>query len=67
MPDTPELWTRGEVADYLGIAPDSVRRQLSRRKIRRAGTGESAAGRITALYNADQVRAARAARTDFLQ
>ncbi|WP_228916868.1 hypothetical protein [Streptomyces sp. DH20] len=64
MPDdtTLELWDAQQVADFLGVQPGSVRRQLSRWGIERAGTGTSAAGRITALYRADQVRAAHAAR-----
>jgi hypothetical protein len=62
MPTGPELWAISEVAAYLGVQPGSARGTLSRWGIRRVGTGESKAGRITALYNADQVRAAHAAR-----
>ncbi|MGW0347551.1 hypothetical protein ACWDX8_13215 [Streptomyces anthocyanicus] len=57
-----EAWDVQQVATFLGIRPDSVRRQMSRWDIPRAGTGESQAGRVTALYNAAQVRAAHAAR-----
>ncbi|MBQ0974575.1 hypothetical protein KBZ00_26105 [Streptomyces sp. RK31] len=57
-----ETWDVQQVADYLGINPASVRRQMSRWGIQRAGTGASQAGRMTALYNAAKVRAAHAAR-----
>ncbi|MEV7841865.1 hypothetical protein OH749_31385 (plasmid) [Streptomyces albidoflavus] len=66
----PELWTIEQVAQALGITPSAARGQLSRWGIRRVGTGSSPAGRITAQYNADEVRAAiarrpgRGARTD---
>ncbi|WP_371793866.1 hypothetical protein OIE91_11410 [Streptomyces albidoflavus] len=68
----PELWTIEQVAQELGITPSAARGQLSRWGIRRAGTGSSPAGRITAQYNADEVRNAaarrpgRGARTDLL-
>lgn len=64
MPDAtpPELWDAQQVAEFLGVQPASVRRQLSRWGIERAGTGTSKAGRITALYRADQVREAHADR-----
>jgi hypothetical protein len=59
---TPELWNAEQVAEHCGIAPGSVRRQVTRWGIKRAGTGTSPAGRITALYRADEVRAAHANR-----
>ncbi|MEW1867028.1 hypothetical protein AB0420_02320 [Streptomyces caelestis] len=64
MPEdaSPELWDAQQVAEFLGVQPGSVRRQLSRWGIERAGTGTSAAGRITALYRADRVRDAHAGR-----
>ncbi len=57
-----EAWDVQQVADYLGIRPDSVRRQMSRWGIQRMGSGQSQAGRMTALYNAAKVRTAHAAR-----
>lgn len=57
-----EVWDGQQVADYLGISLDSVRRQMSRWDIQRVGTGESEAGRVTALHSAARVRAAHAAR-----
>lgn len=57
-----EMWDAQQVAAFLGISPDSVRRQMSRWGIQRFGTGQSQAGRMTALYNAAQVREAQASR-----
>lgn len=57
-----EMWDVQQVADHLGIAPASVRRQMSRWEIQRVSTGQSEAGRVTALYNAAKVRSAHAAR-----
>ncbi|MCF2130098.1 hypothetical protein L1I79_27250 [Strepomyces sp. STD 3.1] len=68
-----ETWDVQQVATFLEISPDSVRRQMSRWSIPRAGTGQSEAGRMTALYSAAKVRAAhkarpgRGARTDLPQ
>ncbi|TRV72586.1 hypothetical protein FKN01_29820 [Streptomyces sp. 130] len=62
MPNTSELWTRDEVADYLGIAPGSVRRQMSRWGIERTDTiRHPHSGRALARYSAAAVKAARAA------
>lgn len=57
-----ELWTAAQAAAHLGITRDAARRQLSRWGIRRAGTGESEAGRLTALYPAAEIRARHATR-----
>ncbi|MYS36368.1 hypothetical protein K388_07166 [Streptomyces sp. KhCrAH-43] len=63
MPDTPELWTRDEVADYLGIAPGSVRKQMSRWGIHRHDTiRHPDSGRALARYPVDQIRERQAAR-----
>ncbi|QKN87550.1 hypothetical protein SEA_HFRANCETTE_23 [Streptomyces phage HFrancette] len=60
---TPELWTRDQVAAYLGIAPDSVRRQMTRWGIQRHDTiRHPESGRALARYPAGQVRARHAAR-----
>ncbi|WUT01682.1 hypothetical protein OHA46_33535 (plasmid) [Streptomyces sp. NBC_00708] len=74
MPDTPELWTRDEVADYLGIAPGSVRRQMSRWHIDRTDTiRHPVSGRAVARYPADPIRRQNAvrpgpgARTDLIK
>lgn len=57
MPPTPELWTRDQIAGYLGIAPGSVRRQMSRWGIERTDTVRHPdSGRPLARYPADQVR-----------
>jgi hypothetical protein len=57
-----EVWSIRQTAEYLGVTADSARRQLSRWGIQRASTGTSEAGRITALYPADDIRAAHEAR-----
>ncbi|MER5882730.1 hypothetical protein ABT160_02760 [Streptomyces sp. NPDC001941] len=74
MPDQqPELWSAEQAGEHLGLTRDAARRQLSRWGIKRAGTGVSSAGRITALYDAAAVRAAhqarpgRGARTDLAE
>ncbi|MFF7096428.1 hypothetical protein ACFY9A_29135 [Streptomyces rubradiris] len=59
----PTLWTAQQVADYLAITRDAARRQLSRWGITAATyypiPGSNLRG---SLYDADQVRAAHAAR-----
>lgn len=56
------MWDARQVAAYLGIDLDSVRRQMSRWSIRRADVEESASGRTVALYPAAAVRETHAAR-----
>lgn len=57
-PTDGELWTIADIAVYLGVKPKSARGQLSRWGMKRAATGESKAGRITALYRAADIREA---------
>ncbi|WP_435246320.1 hypothetical protein [Streptomyces sp. NRRL F-5630] len=59
---TDELWTVEQAAAHLGIQPGSARGLLSRRKIKRASVDESDAGRLRALYRADEIRALAASR-----
>ncbi|MCY0923445.1 MULTISPECIES: hypothetical protein [unclassified Streptomyces] len=66
MSDDKELWTIARVAEHLGYAGSSAagsaRRTLSRLGVKRVRTGESEAGRLLSLYDADEVRAAAAGR-----
>ncbi|MFJ4988751.1 hypothetical protein ACIP9H_33745 [Streptomyces sp. NPDC088732] len=56
-----ERWDIGQVAAYLGIKVPSAHGQLSRMGIKRIGVDDTGP-RIRALYDADEVRAAHAAR-----
>ncbi|MEE4491628.1 hypothetical protein [Streptomyces sp. BE230] len=63
MPDDTGLWTAAEAADYLGIAPGSVRKQMSRWGIERTDTiRHPDSGRPVARYPADEIRAQHATR-----
>ncbi|MCY0960844.1 hypothetical protein [Streptomyces sp. H27-H5] len=59
---TRTLWDIEQVAQYLGIQPHSARGQLSRWSVARVAVTDNPAGRLGALFDADQVRAAAAAR-----
>lgn len=56
----PDLWSVADIAAHLGVKPASARGWLTRHGVKRAATGESKAGRITALYRAADVREAAA-------
>lgn len=59
----PELWSIGQVARHLGAtSTGSARRTLSRWGVEAADYQRGANNRIQARYDADQVRAAAAAR-----
>lgn len=59
---TRELWTIAQVAAHIGASSNgSARRTLSRWGVR-AATYQPGPHRVQARYNADQVRAAAAAR-----
>ncbi|MEU3020202.1 hypothetical protein ABZ635_22725 [Nocardiopsis sp. NPDC007018] len=61
--EEPQLWSIGQVAQHLGAASaGSARRTLSRWGVEAADYQRGANNRIQALYEAEQVRAAAAAR-----
>lgn len=53
-----ELWTPEQVAEHMGVKPDSVRRALHRLGVRPVAREPGRAGRN--LYDPAQVRAAAA-------
>jgi transposase-like protein len=59
-PTDPELWTVADIAAHFGVKAASARGWLTRHGVKRAATGESASGRITALYRATDIREAAA-------
>ena len=59
----PELWSLADVAQYLGVKPDSARGQLSRWGIRAAGSRlDPQTARAVKLYPAQEVRDRHASR-----
>lgn len=61
MPDR-ELWSIAEVAAHLGVAVPSARGQLSRWGVAAVDYQRGDRGRAEGRYDADEVRAAAAAR-----
>lgn len=62
MPEL-ELWTIDQAAEHMGAStPVSARKSLSRWGVKAAGYKPVAGGGLRAVYRADEIRAAKAAR-----
>lgn len=56
-----ELWDRHAIAEFLGIAPGSVKNWVTRNEVPVAGHSEPVRGGSAYLYRAEDVRQASAA------